>query len=280
MHIEASDDQGLLSAIADGSPLRAGAAETFVTRHAQAVRRLAQAIVGDSASAEDVTQETFARVLVMAKAFDPAKGTARTWVLSIARHVALELLRRRREMPSGDASDSETLLGLGIAAGWGAAESPEAVTIRAERREHLAQALASLEPRDREILVLRELEGLDGAEVARVLNLDLAGAKSRLHRARLRLMAAMGAITEGVMTVERKAGGMSCSDVLAVLSDYVDDDLGMTDRARVESHLRECSVCERFGGRFSSVVHDVRNKLGAAPAVDMELVRALTARLR
>lgn len=276
MQPEATDEE-LLNRLAAGET---AAARTLVERNARAIHRLAHAIVGDAASAEDVTQETFARALAALGSFDPAKGRARTWLLAIARHVSFEMLRRRREMPGGDGGDAETLLGLSLAAGWGAGESVETATLRAETREQLVRALASLPARDREILVLREVEGLDGAEVAALLGVDLPAMKSRLHRARLRLVGAMGAFTEGIMTIEREAGGLRCTEVLDVLSDYVDGELGAASRGQVEGHLRGCTVCATFGGRFASVVDGIREKLGAEPALAPEVLAALTARLR
>lgn len=273
---EASDED-LLKAVASADR---AAACWLVERHARAVHRVAQALVGDTPSADDATQETFARMLASAATFDPRKGSGRSWILGVARNVALEQLRKRREIPAGAPGATESLLELGVAAGWGSTESPESATLRAESREQLARALASLAPHDREILVLREIEGLEGAEVATILGLDLAATKSRLHRARLRLVAAMAGFTEGIMSVERLAGGLRCREVIAVLSEYVDDELGATDRVRVEDHLRGCTICETFGGRFSRTVESIRAKLGGERAVSPELVAALIVRLR
>lgn len=253
------------------------AAASFVERNAPAVLRLARAIVGTAAAADDVVQETFARVLRSIDTFDPSRGPARPWLYAIARHAAFEVVRTQRERATGDANDLEPLMTLGIAAGWGS--SPEQAVLRAAQREDLARALASLSAVDREVIVLRDLDGLDGDHVASLLGIDLRAMKSRLHRARLRLLGAMKAMEEGVVAEEKSVSGMRCSEVLAVLSDYLDDELGFTDRARVEQHVRACSVCERFGGRFSHVMHALREDLGAPPAIDDAVVAALRARM-
>jgi len=250
-----------------------------VERHGAAAFGLARHLLHDVAAAEDVTQEALLRAFSSADTFDPSRGSLRTWLLAIVRHAAFEQLRdqRRAAVPLEPTADSEPLIELGVAAGWGV--DPERELARAEEREILARALASLAPADREVVVLRDLEGLSLDEVARVIGMEVRAAKSRLHRARLRLVAALRAIEEGVVAEERDVGGMRCRDVLAVLSDYVDDDLGPTDRVRVESHLRGCAVCERFGGRFAAVVHDVRERLGVETAVDAQVLEALVARL-
>lgn len=60
---------------------------------------------------------------------------------------------------------------------------------------------------------------------------------------------------------ERLVGGMTCSDVLSVLSDFVDGDLDLPLRNRVIDHLRGCDWCERFGGHFRALVESLRGEL-------------------
>ena len=68
-------------------------------------------------------------------------------------------------------------------------------------------------------------------------------------------------------------GSLRCSDVLARLGDYVDGELAATGAAEVEDHLRGCTVCERFGGRFSRAVRAARAALGAAPPADERVLQ-------
>jgi RNA polymerase sigma-70 factor (ECF subfamily) len=166
---------------------------------------------------------------------------------------------------------------LGLEAGWGH-ELPEQALGRAEESECLAEALASLGAADREILVLRDLESLPGESVAELLGLGLPAMKSRLHRARLRLLAAFRASEGGIVDNEREVGGLLCGDVLARLGDKVDGDTTPSETIHIDTHLRGCSVCQRFGGRYSTVVQKARERLGAATAVDepqLARIRAL-----
>lgn len=79
------------------------------------------------------------------------------------------------------------------------------------------------------------------------------------------------------MTIENEKviAGLSCGDVLARLSDYLDGELSPTDRARLETHLRGCDGCARFGGELRATVDALRARL-ARPAT---LPREITDRL-
>jgi anti-sigma factor RsiW len=74
---------------------------------------------------------------------------------------------------------------------------------------------------------------------------------------------------------EKVIAGLSCSDVLARLSDYVDGDLSAEERGRVEEHLRGCEGCARFGGDFAATVRALRAHLGAPARVSGELKERL-----
>ena len=67
--------------------------------------------------------------------------------------------------------------------------------------------------------------------------------------------------------VEKVIAGLSCSDVLSLLSDYLDGDLAPPARQQVEEHLRGCEGCTRFGGQFKATVKALRAHLGHAERV-------------
>jgi RNA polymerase sigma-70 factor (ECF subfamily) len=118
------------------------------------------------------------------------EGNVRSWLFTIARRAAWRRSRRRAgEPPHHDDVDAVIDLDLGAAAGWGA--SPEQLLASAESKAAVHAALATLPDADREILALRDVAGLSGADVAASLGISLAAEKSRLHRARLLLLAAL-----------------------------------------------------------------------------------------
>jgi len=253
-------DDHLITRAAEGDR---AAFDVLLGRHAAGMLRLARAMTPDEASAADVVQEAWLSAYRGARTFRPEVASARTWLFAIARNAARKARRATREQPMEGAAEAP-LLQLGLVAGWGAEEA----AAHLEERDRLVRALASIAPAELEVILLRDVEGLSGDEAARLLEVGLPALKSRLHRARLSLMAAMRASEGGVMESQREVGGLTCGQVLAVLGDYVDGDLPAADRARVDDHLRGCTVCERFGGRYAQVVHAARARLGAAPAVD------------
>ncbi|MBI3207008.1 MAG: sigma-70 family RNA polymerase sigma factor [Myxococcales bacterium] len=157
----------------------------LVERHRAAVHRYARSLTKNDADAEDALQRTFLAVWRSAATFR-GPASARSWLFTVARNAALRQARPRRE----DATEPEALAELGARAGWGT-DSPHALLEGAEVRARLGAALARLDADDREVIVLRDLEGLSGDEASSVLGLSLSALKSRLHRARLRLMASL-----------------------------------------------------------------------------------------
>lgn len=146
--------------------------------------RLLLATAAVPADAEDALQEAFIAAWRSAGTFAGGE-TARGWILTIARNA----LRRHYRRRVGEPPDHVPLDQLGEEAGWGTEEPADDMLVRLEEREWLARALARLGDADREVLILRDLEGLSGEETAAALGVTVRAMKSRLHRARLRLAA-------------------------------------------------------------------------------------------
>jgi RNA polymerase sigma-70 factor (ECF subfamily) len=176
----------------DGQALRA-----LARRHGPALSRYLERLVG-SPLAEDALQETLLAAFRGAASFR-GESSVKSWLFTIARNAAFKLQKRRREEPR----DDEDLEALGTRAGWGA-EGPDAALSREEQRRALELALDRIDAADREVLLLRDVEGLSGEDTAAVLGISLAAMKSRLHRARLRLVASLGEPREGCAALEAR----------------------------------------------------------------------------
>jgi anti-sigma factor (TIGR02949 family) len=74
---------------------------------------------------------------------------------------------------------------------------------------------------------------------------------------------------------ERVVGGLSCSQVLDRLSDYLDGELSPEEKQRVEDHLRGCDGCARFGGEFKGTVQALRSHLLRAPPAPVHVQERL-----
>jgi len=153
--------------------------------HADAVYGFLHRMLGNGAAAEDALQDAFLRVLGALRGFDP-RGPARlsTWIFTIARRVALTAIDRRRAPPQ--------------------AGPPAAPQAQPELRLALEAAVWALPEFLRSTFVLREACDLSYEELAEVEGVDIGTIKSRLHRARAALQAALG---EGGNSSERSGHG-------------------------------------------------------------------------
>jgi RNA polymerase sigma-70 factor (ECF subfamily) len=94
----------------------------------------------------------------------------------------------------------------------------------------------------REVLVLRDVEGLSAPEVAEVLGVSVQAVKSRLHRARLSVRAHVAPLL-GVPTEATAVGPGACPDVLTLFSQHLEDEISSEVCGEMERHLAACSRC-------------------------------------
>jgi RNA polymerase sigma factor (sigma-70 family) len=173
----ATSDEALLAGLAAGDR---DASAAFVRRFQQRVYGLARTIVGDAGTAEDVSQEAFVRAWRYAASYDARRGTVLTWLLTIARNVAVDRLRLRQPEPL----DPDVLASK--------LQLHDARTARDEHagvadREELREALAVLPGEQRRALLLAAYFGRTAAEVAELEAIPLGTAKTRIRTAMHRL---------------------------------------------------------------------------------------------
>jgi RNA polymerase sigma factor (sigma-70 family) len=134
----------------------------------------------DRAAAEDVTALAFERAYRKQKTYRARRGSQRAWLFGIARNAALDELRRRKRVAelAADPADADAL-------------APEDHAEAALRRAAVRAALATLAPREREIVSLKFHAGLDNAELAAVLGVSVSNAGTQLHRAMTKLREAV-----------------------------------------------------------------------------------------
>ena len=165
--------------------------ETLANRHEQRVYSLALRMLRHEQDAEDVTQQTFLSAVEHLAGFRE-EASFSTWLLRIATHAALKVVRKRKGLPTVSLEEmTETQEGYeGIPhpefiADW--RQSPEELVRNNEIQRLLDGALAELDENHRVVFLLRDVEGMSVKETADSLGLSEANVKVRLLRARLQL---------------------------------------------------------------------------------------------
>ena len=168
------EDQALLARAREGD---VDAFAEFVLRNEHRVRAVLRRLLNDDRDVEEATQDSFVQAW---RNLDRFRGDAAafTWLYRIAVNEALARLRRKR-VPTKSIDDTAEPV-QPAASTLDVAESSELETFLAER-------IRALEPEYRAPLVLRDVIGLTNQEVADILELSLPAAKSRIHRARMRI---------------------------------------------------------------------------------------------
>jgi len=162
--------------------------ESMVLPHLDDAYTLARYLVRDSHDAEDATQEAMLKAL---RHIDQCRAdNARPWLFAIVRNTCHTLLRRRGGNTE-EVSFDETLH-----SDEGETAQPDAIVIRAADQEAVQRALAALPLPFREVVVLRELQGLSYKEIAAVADVPIGTVMSRLGRARERLESLLGGSAE------------------------------------------------------------------------------------
>ncbi len=160
--------------------------EAVVLPHLDAAYTLARYLTRNEQDAEDVVQDACLRALKYFDSFRGEEGTsARPWLLAIVRNTAFS--SRRRQRPDADGLEFDEAQHSGAVAD----EHPEAALLRSAAKESLGRALDRLAPEFREVIVLRELEGLSYKEISDVAGVPVGTVMSRLSRARTRLQQAL-----------------------------------------------------------------------------------------
>lgn len=156
--------------------------ERRVLPHLDAGYNLARWLLRGDTQAEDAVQEAALRAM---RYFDTLRdGDARPWFLGIVRNTCFDTMARARQWPQGQAFDDEDANGEGAP---DEAPGPEALLYERELGARVDAAIRALPPPLREVVVLREIEGLDYAAIARIAGVPAGTVMSRLSRARERL---------------------------------------------------------------------------------------------
>jgi RNA polymerase sigma-70 factor (ECF subfamily) len=215
------------------------ALEELLAHHQAQVYRFGLRMCRDPEDAKDVLQDT---LFAMARGVRDFRGASSlsTWLFTIARSFCIKKRRESKFAPAAERS-LDTDVAMEAARLADPAKSPHEVLANREVENALDQAIRALEPMYREVLLLRDVEGLTAPEVAEVLGVSVQAVKSRLHRARLSVRARVAPVLGAPDPATPP--DQACPEVLSMFSRYLEHEIGTDVCAEMERHLDGCTRC-------------------------------------
>lgn len=250
------EEESSLVAAAQAGDRRA--IERLVERLQDAVYRFGRRICTGEADARDVVQDTFVTAIDKIGDFRGESSFTR-WVYAIARSHCARRRRRSALSPlaDGDADDTTTRV-------VDPSPLPDDLLARMQLSDAVEAAVERLEPIYREVLVLRDVEGLSAAEVGDILGISVDAVKSRLHRARMTLRDRLGSLVSPTETPPASSRG-TCPDIAEVFSRFLEGELTGDACARMQDHIESCPGCNCKCAHLKKVLGACR-QAGNAPA--------------
>jgi RNA polymerase sigma-70 factor (ECF subfamily) len=154
-------------------------------RYGRMVFSLAFRITGSSETAEEVTQDVFVQVWRFARNYDPQQGKLTTWLSSVTRNRAIDILRQQNVRPEGHADSlDDDLFSFSQSAAEAAVEP--SVELH-QQQQQVRQALGQLPEEQRQVLALAYFMGMTQQEIAEKLNQPLGTVKTRIRLGMIKL---------------------------------------------------------------------------------------------
>jgi RNA polymerase sigma-70 factor (ECF subfamily) len=219
------------------------ALDVLLERHQRRVYRFGLKMCRDPEDAKDVLQDTLLAAVRSMKDFRGAASVS-TWLYTIARSFCLKKRRRSKFAPEQEESIEARQPGEEARQIADPARGPDDELAGRQIEAALEQAIGGLDPMYREVLVLRDVEGLTAPEVAEVMGLTVEAVKSRLHRARIAVREAVAPL----LGMPAPAGAAPapaamCPDVVELFSRHLEGEISSSLCADMEKHLASCPGC-------------------------------------
>lgn len=238
------------------------ALEELALRYQGRLMRFALRQCNNPDRAADAVQDS---MLAMVKALPKYRGESAfgTWLFTILRHACHRRARLRKNEPAF----METLDPANQDGGVAQPEGADAVTLLENRElgDALEHAMSTLDPKSREVVLLRDVEGIAAADVATITGLSVQAVKSRLHRARLQLRDQLGPAPG--------EGTSACQDVVRLFSRHLEGEIDSKVCQRMQSHVDGCERCR-------SQCQSLRAVLAQCAAVPVQLTTKDQQRVR
>ena len=238
------------------------------------IYRFSLRMCGRPEDAQDVLQETLLAAFRSVRAFR-GESSVSTWLYAIARSFCIKKRRRSVFAPELVSLDAERR-----EAGRSAtpARDPETALADRELADALQAAISALDPAAREVLVLRDVEGLSADEVAGITGASVSAVKSRLHRARRAVRERLAPALAPAALKPGPAGGKPCPDVVDLLSRHLEGEIEREDCAAMERHVAGCARCATACASLRETLRLCRESpLAVPPPVQDQVRRRLRA---
>jgi RNA polymerase sigma-70 factor (ECF subfamily) len=168
-------DALIYKAVASAKEGDMSALRFLYVRFADDVCGYVRSIVGDTHEAEDITQNVFAKLMTAIQKYERRQAPFAAWILRVARNMALDHIRARRQIPFEEVRTSD--------------EGHEQIGF--DRAQSLREALERLTEEQREVLILRHVAGFSPSEIAEQLDKSEGSIHGLHHRGRGALQAAL-----------------------------------------------------------------------------------------
>jgi RNA polymerase sigma-70 factor (ECF subfamily) len=213
--------------------------------------------------AEDVLQDA---LMTLARSLRDFRGESSfsTWMFTIARSFCIKKRRKSKFAPAHEESldllrsDEQNMIQTRDA-------DPQQQVESAQVWQQVKAGIETIDPKYREVLILRDIEGLRAKEVAEVVGISVSAVKSRLHRARADLRAAVAETP-----YQRNPG---CPDIRKVFSQHLEGDLSADICSTMEAHVQTCVVC-------SAECDGLKQALSACSAAPCEVPQEVQERVQ
>jgi len=232
------------------------AMEELLAWVAPSIQRFALRMCRNEADADDVLQDALLSIATHLHEFE-GRSSLPSWAFTLTRSACA---RRRRGLKNQPADSDDVLV-----AQPGDAPGPEEVALRGEARLIVGQALDRVSEEHREVLLLRDVEGLTAPEAALTLGLSVDALKSRLHRAR----AALRDELRSAFEADAAPRAPGCPDVVRALSEKLEGDLDPSACAEMEKHVEGCPACARTCDALKDALRACRSS--STPALTPEI---------
>ncbi len=210
----------------------ARAMERVLNTLAPTLQRFARRLCGEGPDVDDTVQDSMLQIARKLSEFE-GRSSLTSWSYAVARSACSHRRRGLKNRPPVADDEAAERVSEG--------PSPESVASDAELSRALREVLDGLPEDYREVIVLRDVEGLSAPEAAQAVGLSVDALKSRLHRARTALRESLKPWLEPPTPDEV---GSACPNVAEMLSRKIEGELTAADCASMEKHVEQCPRCK------------------------------------